>query len=223
MARLQSLHKEILLKKEILSKTKTQLKAEFIGINQVIDEVIDNISSWYFFPSLQNKPVIINLWGLTGVGKSSLVKRIAELISFDEKYYQFDLGASKENEWEIKIKLENIYENVNGFPAILALDEFQHARTLDESGNEMDKSGTRVIWELLNSGQFQVSRYSRQLEEIYDLTLKLKYLLRKGVIVKNGIVITKKEVFAKEMNLNNDYQFYSREKSIKTRECKFCF
>jgi hypothetical protein len=89
MTRLQSLRKDILLKKEILSKTKTQLKAEFIGIDQVIDEVIDNISSWYFFPFLQDKPVIINLWGLTGVGKSSLVKCIAKQISFDEKCYQF--------------------------------------------------------------------------------------------------------------------------------------
>jgi predicted AAA+ superfamily ATPase len=140
MARLQSLHKEILLKKEILDKARTQLKKEFIGIDQVIDEVINNISSWYFFPSLQSKPVIINLWGLTGVGKSSLVKRIAALTSFDEKYYQFDLRASKEREWEIKSQLENIYENVNGYPIIITLDEFQHARTLDETGKEMDKT-----------------------------------------------------------------------------------
>ena len=139
MAILHSKHKEILNKKEILDKTRIQLKAEFIGIDRMIDEVIDNISSWYFFPSLQTKPVIINLWGLTGVGKSSLVKRIAELISFDEKFYHFDLGENNERDWEIKRKLENIYENVNGYPVILALDEFQHAKTLNEDGNEIDK------------------------------------------------------------------------------------
>src|ERR1035437_1962882 len=214
MARLQSLHKEILLKKEILNKTKTQLKAEFIGIDQVIDEVMDNISSWYFFPSLQSKPVIINLWGLTGVGKSSLVKRIAELMLFDEKYYQFDLGASKEKDWEMKSKLENIYENLNGYPVIIALDEFQHARTLDEGGNEMDKSASRVIWELLDSGQFQVTRNFFRLEEVYHLMLKLKFLLAEGVMVKDGMVIAKKEYFIKEMELTNVYQKYIQGKEV---------
>lgn len=214
MVKLQSLHKEILLKKDILSQTKNRLKAEFIGIDQVIDEVIDNISSWYFFPTLQSKPVIINLWGLTGVGKSSLVKRIAELISFKEKYYQFDLGASKEKDWEMKNKLENIYENVNGYPVIIALDEFQHARTLNENRDEMDKSSSRVIWELLDSGQFQVTRNFYRMEEVYHLMLKLKFLLAKGVIVKDGRVVAKKEFFIKEMGLTNTYQQYNQGKEV---------
>ncbi|MEO7046351.1 MAG: AAA family ATPase, partial [Ferruginibacter sp.] len=218
MASLQSFHKEILLKKEILNKTKNQLKAEFIGIDQVIDEVIDNISSWYFFPSLQTKPVVINLWGLTGVGKSSLVKRIAALISFDEKFYQFDLGATKEIEWDMKQKLENIYKNVNGYPVIIALDEFQHARTLNESGNELEKSASRVIWELMDSGQFQAARNYRELENIYSLTLKLKHLLTKGVTVKKGEIITKKEFFANEMKLLNGYKKYLVEREVSEKE-----
>jgi len=221
MARLQSLHKEILLKKEILDKARTQLKKEFIGIDEVIDEVINNISSWYFFPSLQSKPVIINLWGLTGVGKSSLVKRIAALTSFDEKYYQFDLRASKEREWEIKSQLEDIYENVNGYPIIITLDEFQHARTLDETGKEMDKTVSGVIWELLDSGQFQVTRRSPRVEDVYHLMLRLKSLLAKGVMVKAGMVIARKEYFIKEMNLNKGYQQFILEKEIKSESISF--
>jgi hypothetical protein len=208
MARHQLLHKEILFKKGILDKTKVQLKAEFVGIDRVIEELIDNISSWYFFPSLQSKPVIINLWGLTGVGKSSLIKRLAQLISFEEKFYHFDLGASNDRGWKIKTKLEDIYENVNGYPVIIALDEFQHARTLDEKGNEMDKSGSRVVWELLDSGRFQVSRYSHQVDTIHDLVLKLKYFLGKGIVVKDGMVISNKDLFVKEMDLTKEYQQY---------------
>ncbi len=222
MATLQSRHKEILTKKEILDKARIQLKAEFIGIDRMIDEVIDNVSSWYFFPSLQTKPVIINLWGLTGVGKSSLVKRIAELISFDEKFYHFDLGENNERDCEIKKKLENIYENVNGYPVILALDEFQHAKTLNEDGNEINKSVSRVIWELLDSGMFQVSRFSYQLEQVYDYALKLKYLLKKGVAIKNGMVIRNKELFVKEMDITIEYQKYiSGEEVLNLRNVQF--
>ncbi len=214
MTRLQSLRKVILQKKEILDKAREQLKKEFIGIDQVIDSVIDNLSSWYFFPSLQEKPVVINLWGLTGVGKSSLVKRIAALLSFQEKFYHFNLGEESEKAWTIKRKLEDIYVNINGRPLILCFDEFHQARTLNAHGDEMENSDSRVIWELIDSGRFQVCRYFHHFEDVYDLMLKLKHLLRKGVAVKNGIVVSNKEFFVKEMGIEGEYRGYFEGKQV---------
>jgi cell division protease FtsH len=50
--------KEIFLsKQEILDNAKKVLKQEFIGIDKIIDEIIDNVSSWFFLPHLQEKPV----------------------------------------------------------------------------------------------------------------------------------------------------------------------
>lgn len=198
--------REILQKQAILDKAKITLKKEFIGIDRVIDEVIDAISSWYLFPDLQEKPVIINLWGLTGVGKSSLVSRIAHLIEFDKQYYHFDLGESDTIEYTIKRQVEKIYENVNSFPVLLALDEFQHARTLNEAGMEMDKTTSRIIWQLLDSGRFQISRRSYHIEELYDLMQKLRYLLKNGVRVEKGKVISKVEYFIEQMELNQTYE-----------------
>ena len=140
------------------------------------------------------------------MGKSSLVKRIAELISFAERFYQFNLNAGKEKQWDLKSKIENISENVNGLPVILALDEFQHARSLDERGFEMDKAASSVIWDLLDNGQFQVSRGTYQLESICDLLQDLKYLHNRGVRVRNGLVISRQELFAKEMGMYEDYK-----------------
>ncbi|MBY5951604.1 hypothetical protein KUV23_11500 [Algoriphagus marincola] len=200
--------KEIIQKQEILDIAKDTLKQEFIGIDKVIDEVVDAISSWYLFPDLQEKPVVINLWGLTGVGKSSLINRLAQLINFDKKYFHFDLGEGESRDWNIKRKLEEIYENVNGYPIILALDEFQHARTLDETGKEIDKTASRIIWQLLDSGIFQISRHSYHLEELYDLMQKLRYLLKNGVCVSKGKVISKKEYFIEQMDLKNQYMNY---------------
>jgi hypothetical protein len=202
----QKRHKEIIRKQEILDRAKTSLKREFIGIGQVIEEVVDAISSWYLFPDLQEKPVIINLWGLTGVGKSSLVNRLAQLIEFDNKFYHFDLGENDTRDWAIKRQLEEIYANVNGYPVLLALDEFQHARTLDEFGNEMDKSASRIIWQLLDSGRFQFFRHSYHLDELYDLIQKLRYLLKNGVCVSKGMVISKKEYFIEQMGLKKEYE-----------------
>lgn len=207
-------HREIMLKQSILDKAKITLKQEFIGIDRIIDEVIDAISSWYLFPDLQEKPVIINLWGLTGVGKSSLVSCIAHLIEFDKQYYHFDLGESDTIESTIKRQVEKIYENVNGFPVLLAFDEFQHARTLNETGMEMNKSTSRIIWQLLNSGRFQISRYSYFIEDLYDLIQKLRYLLKNGVGVEQGKVISKVEYFIEQMEPNQTYEKSEKRESV---------
>ena len=197
-----TLQKQILQKQDVLNAAGIQLKKEFIGIDHIIDEVMAALSSWYLFPDLQEKPVIVNLWGLTGVGKSALIERVAALIRFEEKYYHFDLGNKENGNRGVKDKLEEIYDNANGYPILIALDEFQHARTLDSMGNEIEKSGSRVIWQLLDSGKFQVSRYSYKVEDIYGLILRLRYVLKNGVRVSNGEVTERKDYFIKQMDLN---------------------
>lgn len=192
---------QILAKKQRLDEAKKILNKEFIGLSSVIDVIFDSLSSWYLFPEIQERPVIINLWGLTGVGKSSLVQRIAELIDFDKKYFRFDLGASSDRSWDVKNKLEDIYENENGYPVIIGLDEFQHAKTKNEKGEEMEKIQGRIIWDLLDSGKFNVSRSMNALDRIYTQRQKLKSVLHYGVKVENGKVIERHEKFIDFMGM----------------------
>ena len=56
---LETLRSTFLEKKEILENAKIQLKKEFIGIDSIIDEVVDVVSSWYTLNFLQDKPLII--------------------------------------------------------------------------------------------------------------------------------------------------------------------
>jgi len=200
----QKKQQEIIEKQEILNKTKTILKQEFIGIDTVIEQVIDALSSWYMFPEMQEKPVVINLWGLTGVGKSSLVARISELIGFQKKYYHFDLGEGNSKEWQIKRQLEDIYEHVNGYPVLIALDEIQHARTINEQKEEIDKSSSRIIWQLIDNGKFQIKKINYNIEDLYDLITKLRYLIRSGVEIANGMVLKNKELYLENMKTKEE-------------------
>jgi len=209
----QNQHHEIIKKQKILLQTKDQLKKEFIGIDNVIDQVIDLCSSWYLLPNLQDKPVIINLWGLTGVGKTSLINRFAELINFNEKYYRFDLGE-KGNHWTIKDQLTDIFENGNGYPIIMAFDEFQYARSIDNHGFEMDKTYNRLIWELLDTGKFSTLTHRRSTDDIYKLFLKLKYALSNRVKVTNGIVTFRKKHFNEIMRVKG-YEFFDEDVNSK--------
>ena len=199
------LHKQLIDRRAVLAKAAETLKSEFIGLDKVIDDVIESISSWFLFPNLQDRPVIVNLWGMTGVGKSSLVKRLSQLIGFNKKYYRFDIGEKSVSEWIIKKNLTEIYERDNGVPVILAFDEFQHARTMDEEGKEIDQASSRIVWEILDNGKFHSSQMFKGVSEIYDLQLRLRGLLDRGVTVRNGVITHGYEFYVKEFQ--NDFNF----------------
>ncbi len=52
-----------------LAKARADLQEAFVGIDDVIDELIDGIRVWYLMPEVLSHPVILNLWGMTRVGK----------------------------------------------------------------------------------------------------------------------------------------------------------
>ncbi len=51
----------ILQKKVAISVMAAELKKEFIGLDDIIDEVLTLITPWYFFPEGQLRPTIINI------------------------------------------------------------------------------------------------------------------------------------------------------------------
>ena len=63
--------KELSIRKSKLEEAAIILKKEFVGIDTIIDEVIHSIEPWYIYPQGQIRPTIINLWGMTGVGKTN--------------------------------------------------------------------------------------------------------------------------------------------------------
>jgi len=186
---------KILVKKRKLDETRKQLKSEFFGLDEIIDELINVVSAWYIFPYIQEKPVVVNLWGLTGTGKTSLISRLVDLLGFTDKYYKFNIMNLTESPFVIQSVLEDIDDNLNGEPIIIALDEFQHARTINENNEEMEKAGIRTIWELLDTGKFNMSRSSLNLEELYESIRFYNRMLKIGIVVSKGKVIKNKELF----------------------------
>jgi hypothetical protein len=144
-------------KKEILEKVAKQLKSEFFGLDKIIDRVISSIQAWYIFPELINRPVIINLWGMTGIGKTALVRRLVSLIGFHEKFVEVQMdGGSVTSTYNATTltKLLSSSTIEEGEPGILLLDEFQRFRTIDLDGKDVKLERFQDVWTLLSDGKF---------------------------------------------------------------------
>lgn len=76
-------------KRKELFDMSEKLKKEFVGIDNVIDRTVKIMEPWMIIPDAQNRPTIGCLWGMTGTGKTSMVRKIAEIL--DIPIIQIDL------------------------------------------------------------------------------------------------------------------------------------
>ena len=200
----------IAAKQYLLHNARKILKNEFIGINTVIDSVIDSLTTWFLFPEIQERPLVINLWGMTGVGKTALVKRLANLLNYDKRLFRFDMGDKKTDYRSMRDILRGLFQNNNGKPYMLMMDEFQYAKTKDEDDCEIDNPFSRVLWDLLDSGKFQSFREGESdLAEVVKLKDQLNTCLKEGVVVQNGYVVQNEEVFLEILLTDFEEEFGS--------------
>ena len=182
-------------KNEIIDRCIKQLKQEFIGIDEQIDAVMDNIRTWYLYPQLQTRPVVVSLYGMTGIGKTSLIRRISELLDIEKDLVYFNFAEINEMQaYEVENEIETNLSNENE-SRLFVYDEFQFASTLDEDGKERDnKSALKPFWELMDSGILhkRASWGSQQ-----NIRKVIAYLERVNEIneikLENGVWVNKEE------------------------------
>lgn len=171
------------------------LKSEFVGIDEQIDAVINNMKSWYLFPELQTSPIIVNLWGMTGCGKTSLIKRIVNLLDLEKDLVYFNFAEIGElSSWEVESNLEDMLGNENT-NRIFVYDEFQYAATKSQAGLEKDnKHGLKPFWELLDTGIINRKTSYWKNKTIFEIILSLDTIsMFVKPILENGIWVNKKE------------------------------
>lgn len=192
------IHTELILRKQKLSQMKYALKEKFLGLDEVIDEVTALIMPWYLFPEAQLRPTIINLWGLTGSGKTALVRAIVELLAYENMYSHVDMG---EFESDSASWMKNILTDDLSFfhekPAVICLDEFQFARTLDNNENELGKDKLRVVWDLLDSGKVHYipNTGTYYLLRADNCLKRLEKAVAGGLTLHNGLIASGLEAF----------------------------
>ncbi len=206
-----SVRDDIIFKNDKLNLVKDILKKEFVGLDEIIDEICNLIEPWYLFPNAQIRPTIINLWGLTSTGKTSLIIRLFELLDINT-LLRFDTGEwLDKTDFELKYKISSQLKKIskdNMIP-IFVFDEFQLGRTLDDMGEEIDRTTLRVVWDLLDSGKFQIFEDRWEISNLIKILIKLNYLYHKEKVeVVKGIIIKNNKawdlMFAEDKNENDE-------------------
>lgn len=154
-------------RKAKLKEAGDSLKAHFVGLDSIIDKILANIETWYIMPELITRPVIVCLFGPTGVGKTDLVRRLVKQLDFSDRYCEVEL-ANKNNSWHRSIA--GVFRESNriesGKPSIVLLDEIQNFRTLDEEGGEIADYEMKDVWSLLSDGKLP---YKVEIESLLSM------------------------------------------------------
>jgi Peptidase family M41/ATPase family associated with various cellular activities (AAA) len=161
-------------RKDTLNKCRAYLKKEFIGIDSIIDDLLNYIQVWYLMPEALNRPVIVNLWGMTGVGKTDLIRKMVKFLDFQDRFTEIELSNIDSSSW-----VSNVYQILSNNelndekPAIVLFDEIQRFNTIDLEGKPVPQTKFTDFWELLSDG-----RLSKKSKDDLDYYL-YQYIARK--------------------------------------------
>lgn len=166
--------KTIEKRKKHLDNCRIYLKKEFIGIDKIIDSLLDYIQVWYLMPDILTRPVIVNLWGMTGVGKTDLIRKTVKFLEYQDRFVEIELSNIDQSSWKSSVFQIFDQNNLNdGEPSIVLFDEIQRFNTLNEEGGSLPQTKYMDFWELLSDG-----RLSRKERYDFDMFL-LEYMNRK--------------------------------------------
>lgn len=168
----------------VLERTKSKLCPDGADTN-VASKVLEHVGPWYLFPETQLRPRVVGLWGMTGTGKTHLVKQIVAELGLEERTLWLDGGRLASR--PIEPKFDDLDNNFNGEPYVLVIDEFQHARS-KKYGEVEDRGVMRTVWELIDGGQISGSEGSQHLDDLVDMREVIKDALDGGLKVSKGRV-----------------------------------
>lgn len=157
-------------RKKKLEVVRERLKLDFDGLDASIDRFIGSITCWYCIPEVMERPLIICIWGMTGSGKTDLLRKFIKYLDFESKSCEITIDTNRDLSIKDRMEYSPLKENE---PGILILDEIQRGRTIDENGEEDTESKINDLWSLLSDGKF--SSHADRKEELLETLLQEKY------------------------------------------------
>lgn len=158
-----------------IEEVKWVLKSEFIGLDHIIDKVVNMIDTYLKIKDTLTRPLVVNLWGMTGYGKTSLVKRTVSLMKLNNLYMNV---SNIKSENSFNYGFDEVLEFSNSDSKVIIFDEFHQMRSRDDMGGNIDISdGAKMVWNILDNGIFGTDESSmRHLRKVKHYVKLLKYI-----------------------------------------------
>lgn len=157
-----------------LKDTEKYLIAMFIGIAPQIRQLCNSIKAWYLFPETLSKPLVVNLWGITGTFKTSLARELLVRLGVFAQFVEVDARDLQSGMMPI-LGHPNTDKKDIVMPLGVIIDEFQTTRTIDMFGNDTDRAdGLGELFSFLSDGKVQVNRGNYKVEQISFLRNRIK-------------------------------------------------
>lgn len=171
-----------------------RLRTNHFGIDTEIQRLLDAFAPWYRFAETQSRPQVIGLWGMTGTGKSSLIRSMVKAAELEDRTYWLDAGECQKEYW-LGSFIERIEKLQTGTPFVLVVDEFQRARTKENGIDIEEATALRELWELLDSGRIITWPHFHHASNVIDFEGRFSRAMRAGVRIHSGRVVEGHEKF----------------------------
>jgi len=213
------------------NEIKTTLNNEFIGREVEIDGIINFIELWTANQQYQQKPQILNLWGMTRTGKTALLHRTIELMQMQHIATFFDMGNNiddyisaqntngvSDNEFrDILIRTAKLYDKI---PTIIVFDEMQFSTAIVD-GFTNTEDPKRMIWELFDTGKICNYTMRTETNATDEGMLKFLEMLRNASVKINSNMWIAAESYSDYLSIGSTQKVFAEQKfSIRKSKSK---
>ncbi|SFO60350.1 ATPase family associated with various cellular activities (AAA) [Algoriphagus ornithinivorans] len=209
---------------EKLTEVRYELLKLFPWTGSLSFEITQRLQAWFCSPENQKRPVIINLWGPSGVGKTSFIKELVREINLSNLLVECSARKSGSiTDFLSKLKtLSTINDQVNG---IFIIDDIQYL--FQEKPIQVFEipSSNSPIWQLLSEGKMEMDPLEYELHRVKEVYMDFINWFNDGIKIEKGLVSTECIDFYEERDipLNMNTGAIKRSDLINTQPPQFIF
>jgi len=142
-----------------------KIKKHFEDCDEQVDRFAQLIAPWYCAPELMSRPIVINMIGMTGVGKTQMFRQFAKELGIADLCRSITCTTKRETD-PVGIAIRMREEGKER--GIIFVDEFQNFTTKTAFGGRDNTASSGMFWDLLSDGKLDMNISKDMLERMIE-------------------------------------------------------